>query len=429
MEFGIEWNHTTSNPITCLNRLGDATNFKVDTSTSPHASDFSKYYPWAGMERVFVNETGDVLSPVAERVFEEDAVNVLVRIPYFFIKLEFDPYSDSLGPFRYWISPYPLKGYTPHPAFMRGVTRTSTEKRLTDIYIGAYEANIDGADLVSSANKTPTTSTQRVTFRSAYKNVGLTGLNAFQAIDWKAWNALQWLYLLEYGSLDSQSPSGTKARGGLSAGITNTDLKEKTGWTSSVNVAEHSRNSRDLKNLSGQVHCNSHEGQPVYAMSYRGIENMWGNTWTMCDGVVVDPSRHLWICNNDTPTTQAAAAIGTPYRDTGTVFTAGTDWLWLKYPTKYINREGDWMFGYGPGYIATSGSGTTYMCDRFYPPTSWATYACFPSVGGSFASLTSAGVFTTSLILGYEAGCGSISGSAYGSRAMQIPLVIDFWKY
>ena len=263
LEFGIEWDRTNSDPVTCLSRLGDSVGMAVNTRDSPNISDFSRYYPWKGMQRYFLNDQGDVMGLVGESGGSrtEDANRVMVRVPFFFFKLELDtPTTDK---WRYWISPYPLKGYRLHPAFLRwgyeesmGVLAES-RLRTTDVFVGAYEAEITTAQK-SIAGVAPVVNTSRAAFRSDFNSLG----QSYRVLDWKMWNALQWLMLIEYGSLNSQVRSGTITRGGISAGITNGTAVEKTGWTSSIDVNEHGLHSIDLGDLSGRVQCNTNDRPP-----------------------------------------------------------------------------------------------------------------------------------------------------------------------
>ena len=74
-------------------------------------------------------------------------------------------------------------------------------------------------------------------------------------------SAVQLLFLIEYASFDSQAIIGNGIVD-LTESLS-TSYSNKTGMTS------------DLIDKTGSN----------YAVSYRGIENLWGNVWTMIDGV------------------------------------------------------------------------------------------------------------------------------------------------
>jgi hypothetical protein len=413
MEFGIRWDRTIADPVDALTRLGDGVGMLVDTSDSPHISDFSSYMPFKGMERCNLNGTGDIMSVHGESQFIESAYRTMVRMPYFFCKVV-PPGTDVTGPWEYWISPYPLKGYKIHPAFLRW-NYTGDTMRITDVFVGAFEAETVTSEK-SIAGVAPKTNYSRTNFRANFAALGAYG---YLPMDWISWNALQWLYFIEYGSLKCQSPSGSTARGGLSTGITNGTAAEKTGWTSDVDVNEHGFHSVDLGNLSGQVRCNTHSGLPVYAMSYRGIENLWGNLYTAIDGVNIDTDMQYWIATTTAFADQTGGAFAYPYEPVGAYATTGGGWL--RYPSWYNipNFAADWFFG-SHGWDLDA-SGTTYCCDY----SDWAedfTVPRYPVVGGVYDT-PGGGIWHFYCGFTYD----SISLNV-GSRLMQIPLDIDFWR-
>lgn len=161
-------------------------------------------------------------------------------------------------------------GYVIHPAFIRN------GEEVDYIYIAAYESgaysvknqsfilddfNVDVNNdyLVSVSNSYPVTGFggKIMTLLNNRKCANRANAHLF---DLTSLSAIQLLYLIEYGSFDSQS---------IGRGVV--DLEEsltvsnavKTGLTSS------------LIDKTGERH----------AIAYRGIENLWGNTWTMIDGV------------------------------------------------------------------------------------------------------------------------------------------------
>ena len=153
-------------------------------------------------------------------------------------------------------------------------------------------------------------------------------------------------------------------------------------------------------------------------MSYRGIENLYGNIWTILDGVNVNIDRRLWIAYTSVLQDQAIGDFGDPYEPTG--FLAPTSSGWLKYPDSYeSNREGDWAFG----NWTLGGLSSTYMSDYYTAPANFSVPR-YPIVGGAFDSSTAGGLWALNMALGY----GDINPYV-GARLQQIPLDIDFWRY
>jgi hypothetical protein len=92
-------------------------------------------------------------------------------------------------------------------------------------------------------------------------------------------------------------------------------------------------------------------------MSYRGIENFYGNCWSWVDGfnigIVVD--RDVWVSNTDT---DFADNTSTNYTQlNGTMATANG------YASDILDQSGTFL----PS--ATSGSSSTYLADYFYQAT------------------------------------------------------------
>jgi len=330
LAFGVQWDTSISDPNACLTRLGDAVGLEVNTTPtssnySLHVSDFDAYYPWAGIRRVILNHNGDYVAAHGETdalgnsTFAENTEKkVMVEVPKFwYMTLRNYP---TPGVWQYWVSPFPLRGFRIYPAFQRG-GNGQVSSILDAIYVGAYEAFADVTTrpafpkLYSMANVSPTVGYSRAQFRSFATYMGTnctlagpTNLFDYGIMDWQTWNMFRLLYLVEYASLDSMTPSGSTAQGGLSAGITNATAVQNTGWTGSVDVNLNGLHSVDLGNGSGQVKC----APNVYASSYRGVENLFGNTFTLLDAINIATDRSLWI--NYTGANLADQVVtGTPY--------------------------------------------------------------------------------------------------------------------
>ena len=398
LEFGIAWDTSNSNPVTSKTRLGDAVGLTVDT-TNPqaHVSGFSNYYPLAGMKRTNLNYAGDLLAEYGDSTYTTtsaayEQIAVMNRVPYFFYKFE------VVGNvFNYWLSPYPLKGYRLHPAFFR-YDYTTTAMKMTDFYVGSFEAGVNAYDY-SVANASPDVATSRTAWRTSF---GTDYSYGYQLMDWYMVNALYWLWFIEYGGTNSQSPSGSSAMGGLGEGITHAAAVQTTGYTSAGGPTGYV----ELGNTSGNVQIPTTND---YAMSYRGIENLWGNTWTMIDGININlTDRVVWLAGNRT----FGDTCVSPYQITP--FTAPAADAWLEYPTPETGREGDWMWG----NWVTGGSATTYVCDYYDGPATW-TVIHYPMIGGRYDSSTNGGLWAVD--------CNSVvATTGPGARVALIPLDVDY---
>lgn len=423
VQFGVRIDRTNPAPSTCIterlkideygvytdDETTNTTGMYVDTTTSPHVSTFDSYYPWAGMQRCIMWYTGDVayvrgdIDEFGNALYTEaGATNtIMVRVPKFWYKYVYGATYNE-----YWVSPFPLDGYRLHPAFWR------QQKEVDCIYVGAMEAYINGGFVRSGPNITPTTSTTRATFRTDAAALG----PGYRSMDVQAYNALQWLYLIEYACKDCQSPSGSAVRGGLSAGVTNSTI-QKTGWTTSVTNDDESGSyvHVDLGNASGQVQV----AAGVYAMSYRGVENLYGNTFTMLDGnYIAATTGALYINYNwtlesdDVPTAGAFQKTGltAPTTD-GTIQT-------MAQSAGY--HEPEWLI-----WPATTTTTSGYWMDKYTHPNLAANR--FIMAGGYYGSGVDGGIFSYNLTSGF-----ADNGATMGSRLMFAPtadMIKAAWYY
>jgi hypothetical protein len=209
---------------------------------------------------------------------------VMVEIPKFYVK-----YS-RVGTVNTWaISEVPYPDYVLHPAFIKD------DKEVSNRYIGAYDAcvNTTGTTYQSGLNYAVNvgagqlwdTGTAKLSSVSGiYPAVGITRnqsrlMAANRGTGWRQQDfflvsAIQLLYLIEYGSFNSQSKIG--------AGNTGVS----TGYVAASGVQTDSPHSiagksNAIGNATGAVASSTRD---TAWMSYRGIENFFGN----CSGKFVD---------------------------------------------------------------------------------------------------------------------------------------------
>ena len=194
----------------------------------------------------------------------------MVEIPKFYYK------SSKVGSvISWWISNQPLTGFTVHPAF---VVNSVTKQ---NIYMSAYEGYLaSGSKLASISGVTPAVSTGLPTFRGYAHNRG-TG---WEVNDFNTVCAIQLLYLIEYANFDSQTQIGQ--------GVVDVTAAVNTGATAS------------LGNASGMA-SGTNGGVSI---SYRGVENFWGNVWKWVDGINIKA-----IESRGLPTT-ASQVMSSPLR-------------------------------------------------------------------------------------------------------------------
>ena len=242
--YGLEWNQT----LDTYQRLDDAVGMDAITQGQ---NDFSNVYPWSEMKRCNLDDSGNVLAYFGDPTYKDDGSNgqVMVQIPKFWYKSEM-VIEEGEKKYRWWIADAPVEGFKLHPAFIRN----GVEKDV--IYIGAYEGYVSGGKLHSIAAVMPTASKTIVEFRDIAQ---ARGSKWFQQ-DFLTTCAIELLYLVEYAHFDSQTKIGQ--------GITDDSVYHQTGETAQYG--------------------NQSYGDPnnaTVAMSYRGIENFYGNFFNWVDGI------------------------------------------------------------------------------------------------------------------------------------------------
>jgi len=363
LEFGIQWNQTQDT----YTRLDDAVGLSVSDAGSDGyktGSDFDSIEPWASMRRCNVATDGTINAYYGDAGYADDGSNgdVMVEIPKFYYKTELDETGDKL--FKYYVSSGNLDGYEVHPAFVRN----GVEKDY--IYIGAFEAYESGGELFSQSGVTPTASQTISTFRSQAEAKG-TG---WSQQDLLTTNALQLLYLVEYGDFNSQANIGN-------------------GWVDESGPA-----------TTGQTSGNDSYGDTsnqTTVMSYRGVENFYGSLRQFVDGFIIDDNGYYYeddITNfNDTASgyTQISKDLsGDPYGDG-------------------YQDDLEYLTGFEFAFVGNSTGGTdsTYITDYLYEHDDGETnIAVF---GGYWGDGLRAGAFYWFLF--YEA---AYSGSSFGARLL-----------
>lgn len=237
-------------------------------------SQFDSYYPWKGMKRVILNPDGTVayeLDPnnsnykadgteVDWQEVESLGQNCMVQIPKFwYIK------KTAGDIVTFGVSDRPKDGWKVHPAFFRqrdrlcDVINNDVVPEVEYRYIGAFHGWIDESGrLRSLPHKSPTT---RITIGDA-RNAAKKNGNGYGILDYYLLYAIQMLYITEYGHPDAQTMIG---RGFVD------DNSGKTQTGATLNKGNHT-----FGEAAGNVQ-----------MSYRGIEDWWGNVANWLDGLYI----------------------------------------------------------------------------------------------------------------------------------------------
>lgn len=312
------------------------------------------------------------------------AGQVVVEVPKFWYRYY------KVGNKHTWeISDQPTDGFSVHPTFLKDGVEVDYR------YPGAYEGYNVSGKLGSVSGVYPTTNQTRTVFRSQAAARG-TG---WRQLEWYMHHAIQVLALVEYGTFKLQDAIGA-GRVGLSGGT----------WTGGSYIGMTGK-SNYLGNNTGHASVGGSvtgAGQGDF-VSYRGIENPWGNIWKFVDGLTVDTSANDLV----TPIGYWATNNRTDFADTGTTnltLVANNTNLGVINAAGYISALDEASYGFLGKAVA--GSSTTKIPDYYYQSPGNGNAWRAPLVGGAADYGASAGIF--SLDVAYPS---SLAHVARGSRA------------
>ena len=283
---------------------------------------------------------------------------VMVEIPKFYYK------HTLVGTLNSWyISKYDLSGFELHPAFWKDGQEvdyryiSAFEGSMWDATTSAMVAKADittsmyaaGDKMCSVAGTWAKVNETRVEYRAMSAERG-TG---FRQLDYYLHSAVQLLYLVEYADFNSQTMIGG-GRTNLTGG----------GWTADSYIGLTGLSIGDGNGtnsvMSGTLYDIDGTGYLTDYMSYRGIENFFGNVWKMVDGITWDGR---WT---------GSAAAQPVYVTNNVNYFADQTNINLKHlcDASYIDANADYIsnienvFGFIPSVVGASS--TTKLTDYYY---------------------------------------------------------------
>lgn len=393
-------------------------------------NDFDNIFPWSHMRKCIIDATGRIVYE-GEASYATTVGDWMIEVPSFYLK-----HTNDGTYLEYAVSEFPIAGY----------------KQTKKFYIGRFlTAEVDGIH-VSSPNTFPKVNLSRPGFRAKALEKG-TG---WQLEDMYANYILNVLYKIEFANLNSQAILGN---GVTSVRYTEDDILQlaETGTNRAVLLNANANNynigetismgtsrgnfagfqyriitaKNDLGNGTTEI---IFDGEPINTLttyklyqagqktgktlnllsssgsavgangrasiSYRGIEDVFGNTWEWIDGAIINENIG-YVCLDPSK-----------YADTLTV-----DYKALSYENAKSNGYAGEM-GYDSNYnfaeftVDVTGGSTTKYCDYYYQAAGLRA----PLVGGNFNGSAGAGLRCWSL-------GGSPGGAALdiGARLLKTP--------
>lgn len=252
-------------------RTQEAASFEMGT-------DFDAYPMYGGRKRCNVADNGVITAFYGDANYKDDGTNgqVMIYQPKFYyqrfpLKLENTQKGQAIRRESILISATEQSGFKLHPLFDAG-----NGESYDYVLLPAYEGAVLSDRLYSIAGQQPTTN---ITIEAAENYAKARG-TGWHIMNMQAISANQMLEMIEFGSLNGQ----TSLEDGVSnlPATANVNCSAITGSTAALGNATGYAEST-ISNNNGTSVTNTTAG--TRAISYRGMENPWGNVWQMIGGI------------------------------------------------------------------------------------------------------------------------------------------------
>lgn len=340
-----------------ISRYIDFDNNKMSTISG----DFSNIRAFTNRRRCNVLDDGTISAFYGDDNYVEDGSNgqVMVYQPKFYYKVEpirLEPITDSIGyhirEAIYSVSDIPLTGYKLHPAFINEAGNevdyfclSAFEGCAYDVSNSAYITNdsrtVDftantGDKLSSIANVKPMSGLTQQLTRPNSEIIAKNRGAGWHTYGIKQASANQMLMFIEYGNLQSNIGSGVVSI----TDNTSYNCSSYTGSTSSLGNTT-GRATSTINEIGGTETTYTDNGKT--SISYRGMENPYGNIWDFVYGVNIhgDGTQRGGIPYVCTDYNYAESKNSGNYVSAG--FTAVNTYGYIK-AFGYGNPDYDWLF-------------------------------------------------------------------------------------
>ena len=268
-------------------------------------ADFNKFTMYGGRRRCNVLDDGTITAYYGDEGYTEDGSNgqVMVYQPAFYYKvvpLKLEKNTDSgigyhLRKANYYVSSKPKTGFKLHPAFYDAngnevgyILYSAYEGSMYDVSAEEYvndgtntDTAIEAGDLLCSVSgKKPISG-----LKKPLNKVNLETMAQNRGAGWhletiEAISANQILMMVELGMMNSQTGIG---KGVVSInGNASYNCSSLTGST--AELGNRTGQAKETINAIGDIQTTETANGKV-SISYRGIENPWGNIWKHIQGI------------------------------------------------------------------------------------------------------------------------------------------------
>lgn len=269
-------------------------------------SDFNKFTMYGGRRRCNVLDDGTITAYYGDEGYTEDGSNgqVMVFQPAFYYKvvpLKLEKNTDSgigyhLRKANYYVSSKPKTGFKLHPAFydengneIDYILFSADEGSMFDVSAKAYvNDNVDksityedGDLLCSVAGKKPISGLRSgLGTKQNFETMAQNRSTGWHLETIKATSANQLLMIIELGTMNTQTGIGqgvvTIADNKVynCSSLTGSTASLGNGTGQAVETVNEIGGTETTYNVNGKV-----------SVSYRGVENPWGNIWKHIQGI------------------------------------------------------------------------------------------------------------------------------------------------
>ena len=269
-------------------------------------ADFDSFEMYGGRKRCNVSDDGTITAYYGDENFTEDGSNgqVMVYQPKFYYKvvpLKLEPIAGGIGYHQrktnFYISATPKVGFKLHPAFYDAngnevdyILYSAYEGSMYDVSAAEYvndgtntDTAIETSDLLCSVAGVKSISGLYKKLTKANLELMAQNRNSGWHLETiKAASANQLLMIIELGTMNTQTAIGNGVVN--IAAISGCNNSSLTGSTSELGNST-GQATETISEIGGAETAYTESGK--VAVTYRGIENPWGNLWKLINGANV----------------------------------------------------------------------------------------------------------------------------------------------
>ena len=331
-----------------VKRTQQATNKEMGT-------DFNSYSMYGGRMRCNVADNGTITAFYGDSNYREDGSNgqVMIYQPKFYyqripITTENNKVGKTIIRDSIMISNTVQNGFKLHPIF-----KTSDGQELDYVLLSAYEgglydvsahsyatttaANVDFSNdqLSSVAGTKPITGSSNLSLTKAEQLASNRGVG-WHIFNIQAESACQMLEVIEFGTFNGQTALGS---GICNLGAGENNIAALTGATASLGNASGTATVTTLEANGSTTETSDADKS---AISYRGLENPWGNVWQMLNGILISGNTTSnggipYICKNYN---YSYNALTNDYENAGFSLPNNSGWI---SALGYGSKDCDWL--------------------------------------------------------------------------------------